>query len=299
MINTRVQKLRHDWRGTTYVLMSAFGFSTLGIFGKLIYAEGLNVTSTLMLRFAGSASILWIWVLLKQQWRISIQKSVSAIMLGMFGYSGQAGFLFSALNYTSSGIAILMLYTYPAIVALLTWLIDGERPTRRCIIALSFALVGCLFILDLTGATHSVVGILLGLASGLWYSFYLILSARLVNTLNPLTSSAYISLGAAIGFIIAAIAQSNLILPSNTASVLITMALIIVSTIVPLLSLLAGIQLLGISQASILSTVEPLITVLIGILFLDERFSPVQIMGGFMIIGSVLIFRLQTSKNKF
>ncbi|PZD70730.1 hypothetical protein C1752_09747 [Acaryochloris thomasi RCC1774] len=298
MINVRDPKLTHEWKGIAFILMSAFGFSTLGIFGKLIYAEGLNITSTLALRFLGASFILWIWLWLRQEWRVSKRDAFSAISLGMLGYAGQAAFLFSALKYTSAGIATLLLYSYPAIVTLLAWLIEGERPTLNRSIALASALVGCLLIADLTGPDRSLTGILLGLASGLWYSFYLLLSARLVNTLNPIVSSAYISLGAAVSFVGAATAQSTFILPSNLTAVMITMALVIVSTIVPVLSLLAGIQILGISQASILSTVEPLITVLLGMVLLKEKFSTIQAVGGFLILNSVIILRFQRSEYK-
>lgn len=284
--------------GTTLVATSAAGFATLAIFGKLAYAEGLDLPSTLAWRFSGAAAVLWVWLGWRAKWHISRQKALAATLLGAVGYTGQSTLFFATLAHTSAGVAALLLYTYPAFVTLLAWAIEKERPNFRQIIALGLALSGCFFTADLTKGTVEPVGIFLGLASGVWYALYLTLSARLVRSVHPITTTAYISLGAALSFTGAAILGYGLALPKSPAAVWIIIGLVLVATVLPIVTLFAGIRQIGTWQAVILSTLEPVVTVLLGIFFLGEELTLRQILGGLLVMCSVVLLQsFGTSKE--
>ena len=58
---------------------------------------------------------------------------------------------------------------------------------------------------------------------------------------------------------------------------------------VPVLTFYAGAQRIGAAQASLVSTVEPLWTIVAASLIYDERLGPVQLVGGALILGGVLL----------
>ena len=282
---------RSDSVGVALIVISATGFGTLGILAKLAYAEGLDLPSTLAWRFVGAAVVFWAWLVWRGNWRLEKRLAILAILLGAIGYAIQATLFFAALNYAGAGVTALLLYTYPAFVTLLAWITQGERPRRNRQIALSLALFGCLFTADLSGATVKPIGLLLGVASGGWYALYLTFGARLVRSVSPVTTSAYLSLGAAFSFLATAFLKNGLIFPKTAVAMGTVGGLILIATVLPIVTLFAGIRRLGTAQAAILSTIEPVVTVLLGIIFLGEEFLARQILGGLLVVSSVVLLQ--------
>src|SRR5207248_880769 len=63
----------------------------------------------------------------------------------------------------------------------------------------------------------------------------------------------------------------------------------VVGTTVPVLTFILGLRLVGPSRAAILSTFEPASTVFLAVIVLGELASPLQYLGGALIIASVLV----------
>jgi drug/metabolite transporter (DMT)-like permease len=291
--------LSSNWEGVLLVATSATGFSTLAILGKLAYASGLNLPSLLAFRFLGASVILWVWLLLRDslgrprhRWQVTFAQAIRATLLGAIGFAIEAALFFSALLYADAGVVTLLLYTYPAFVTLFAWLIEGEIPNRYRKMALAVALVGCLLAADLSQATVAPLGILFGLASGLWYAAYLMFGARLVKTLEPVVTSAYVSLGSAFSFGMITLITHQLTLPDSVESFSAVVGIAVIATALPFVALFSGIQKIGATRASIVSTIEPVMTVLLGILFLGERLEGTQFLGGLMVVGSVILANL-------
>jgi drug/metabolite transporter (DMT)-like permease len=278
-----------SWEGVILVATSATGFSTLGILGKFAYASGLNLPSILAFRFLGTAVVLWAWLLLRDRWQIPLDQALKATLLGAIGYTVQATLFFSALLYTGAGIATLLLYTYPAFVTLLAWLIEGETPDLYRKMALAIALMGCLLTADFSASTVAPLGVVFGLGSGIWYSLYLMFGARLVKSVEPVVTSAYVALGATISFVLATLIISRFTFPNSLESISIVAGITLLATALPLVTLFAGIQKIGTTRAAIVSTVEPVMTVVLGILFLGETLEGNQLLGGLMVVASVVL----------
>jgi drug/metabolite transporter (DMT)-like permease len=63
----------------------------------------------------------------------------------------------------------------------------------------------------------------------------------------------------------------------------------LLGTTIPVLTFILGLRLVGPSRAAILSTFEPASTVLLAVIILGELASPLQYLGGALIIASVLV----------
>jgi drug/metabolite transporter (DMT)-like permease len=75
----------------------------------------------------------------------------------------------------------------------------------------------------------------------------------------------------------------------NGDAYLAIVACAIVGTVLSVGTLLAGIERIGASMASVLSTVEPATTVLLAVLFLDESSSAVQLVGGLLLVAAIVL----------
>jgi drug/metabolite transporter (DMT)-like permease len=66
-------------------------------------------------------------------------------------------------------------------------------------------------------------------------------------------------------------------------------AIVVLATVVPVVTFLAGLRRIGATNAAMLSTLEPVVTVLLAALLLGEILKPVTLLGGALILAAVII----------
>jgi drug/metabolite transporter (DMT)-like permease len=65
--------------------------------------------------------------------------------------------------------------------------------------------------------------------------------------------------------------------------------IVIVATIIPVTTFLAGLERIGPTNASLLSTLEPVVTVLLAAWLFGERLAPITLVGGALILIAVVV----------
>ena len=275
--------------GVGLVIGSAVCFGTLGIFGKLAYRLGLTTPQLLSYRFAAAAVLLWIAALVTRQGWISRRSIIGLIVMGGAGYVGQSASYFSALHFIPASINALLLYTYPVVVTLLAALLFGETLGRMKLAAVGLAFLGTLLVIDAQLHSAPLIGIVLGLGSAAFYTGYILFGSRLLPGLPPVPSTAVIMTSAAIVWSAYALVTGQLAVDWTPSRIGLIGAFAVVGTAVPILTFILGLRLVGASRAAILSTFEPASTVLLAVVVLSETGSPVQYVGGALILASVLV----------
>jgi len=284
--------------GAAFVAVSAFGFATLGIFGKLLFARGFDLPSVLALRFGGAALLLWALMLVRGRWRLSLAQAAIAFAMGAIGYALQSTLYFVAIEHISVGLTSLLLYTYPAFVALLAWAVDREQPSRRRMAALIVAFAGTSLAANPHGPRVDPLGLLAGVGTGAWYAMYLTIGTRLVRAVDSFTASGYVCFGAACSFFASSLAGPGLHRPAAPEDVALLLGIVAVATVIPIVALFAGMRRLGTPRAALLSTLEPLVTVALGAAILHERLSATQLAGGALIMAALVLLQLPASDER-
>ena len=133
-----------------------------------------------------------------------------ALALGAVGYGAQAGGYFAALERLDASLLSLLVYVSPVIVAVAAVALGRERASRRTAIAL--ALSGAGLVLVLAGAAGELdpVGTLLGLATAVVYSAYILGSEGVAARVAPLALSTLVCTGAAATLTLAGLAGGDL-----------------------------------------------------------------------------------------
>lgn len=122
------------------------------------------------------------------------------------------------------------------------------------------------------------------------YSTYILTAEGIVGRVGPLVLSALVSTGAATTLTLASAAGGDLDPGSVSVAGFGWLAgIAVVSTVAAVSFLFAGLRRVGPSAASILSTAEPLVTVLLAFLVFGESLGPVQLAGGALVLGAVLV----------
>lgn len=280
--------------GIACIVASAAAFGAMAIFARYAYADGTGTWTLLALRFAIAAACLAALALATRgAWPAGPDLAV-AVGMGAVGYAGQSACFFSALTFAPAGLVALLLYLHPALVALLAAALLHERMTPRKLAALAVALAGlALTVLPalaggVAGYPRLPAGVALGVAAAVIYAVYIVVGTRLTARVSPLALSAVIAAGAAAVFAAIAFAQGPA-WPRSATGWLAVAAIALVSTVAAIALFFAGLARVGATQASTLSTVEPVCTIALAALVLGERIGAVQLAGGALILGAVLL----------
>ncbi|MFP2905083.1 DMT family transporter [Pyxidicoccus sp. 3LFB2] len=274
--------------GFLIVALSGVCFGALGLFGRTAYAAGADVVSLLFLRFTLAGAVLAGVMVVRRQPLPGLKVVLALMGLGGVFYVTEAGAYFAALQHAPAGLVALLLYSFPALVALLQRFVFGERLGRVKWLAVALALGGTALTADLDQGGVKPLGVMLGLLSALLYAVYVVLSARVASQAGPLASSTLIlcSAGAALGLVVLVRGPA---FPTTSLGWAAVVALALVSTVAAVLLFFVGMARIGPVNTSLVSTMEPLTAVVIGALFMDERLSARQLVGGLLILTAAVM----------
>jgi drug/metabolite transporter (DMT)-like permease len=296
--------------GVVLTVISACAFGSGALFAKPVYAAGVGWHVLMAWRFGVGAVLAWLWVLAFPATRQSVRQMpmraiVIAIGLGVL-YTANSSTYFAALETVSASLGALIVYVYPALVAVISLRMGQPLRGRRAWVALGLALLGVVLAVASPSATTTpppVAGLLLMLASPLIYSVWIVLAARLSGEdredvgresgtgVDPLAAGAVMLTATAATFWITALALGRPVLPGQFPdSAWFGMAGIgLVSTFVAVQAFYAGAHRIGAARASLVSTVEPIWTIALAGLLFGESLTAMQLFGGALIIGGVVL----------
>jgi drug/metabolite transporter (DMT)-like permease len=282
--------------GVISILISAASFGTLAIFGRYAYASGLDTYTLLFLRFTFSAIFMAGLLFIRREPLPRGGTLVRLIGMGALGYVGQSFCYLTAIKYASAGLVALLLYLYPTIVAILSVIFLKEKLNRLKVIALGLATLGAALTANPRGGEWR--GILLALSAAGIYSIYIIVGAGVMRQVSAVQSSMVIFTSA--GLVFGALtAISGPHWPVTSAGWLAVAGVTLIATVVAVVSFLAGLKLIGPTDASMLSTLEPVVTVLLAALLFGEMLQPTSLLGGGLILVAVLLLtRSQLQKSQ-
>jgi drug/metabolite transporter (DMT)-like permease len=206
--------------------------------------------------------------------------------MGAIGYVGQSFSYLTAIKFASAGLVALLLYLYPAFVAILSMIFLKEKLTRFKLLALALATLGAALTANPEGGQWQ--GILLAISAALIYSVYIIVGAGVMQRVSAVQSSTVIFASA--GIVYAALtALRGAHFPHTWNGWSALGGLVLMATVIPVVTFLAGLKRIGPTSASMLSTLEPVVTVLLAAWLFGESLSPIILSGGALILAAVLL----------
>jgi len=295
--------------GIVLVLVSACAFGSGGLFAQPVYDTGLGWQSLSAWRFGFGALCAWLWCLgfaeRRHGLRLLNRRTVGvAVLLGVL-YTGNSGTYYAGLETVPVSLATLIVYIYPAVVAVLSLRYGRRLEGRRAWFALGLALLGVALALGgiPAGELPPISGLLLVIVSPLIYSVWIVLSARLAGErresvgeevdgcADASAATALMMTGTAATYWLTGLATGVPLAPASIPAAawpgLVGVG--VVATFVAIQTFYAGTRRIGAAQAALVSTVEPFYTITLAALLFGETLAPAQILGGALIIIGVLI----------
>jgi len=295
--------------GVALVLVSAAAFGSGSLFAQPVYAAGVDWMTLSAWRFLFGAGLTWGFLLLSANRRLALRSQtrravIAGVLLGVM-YTGNAGTYYAALETVSPSLAALVVYLYPAVVAVLTIRFGHRLRGRRAWIALGIALVGVVLAVGGIDPDEAppVSGLLLAFASCFIYAVWVILAARVSGERREAVADAsgqagsataavaIIMTATAVVFWLGALVSGRPVLPGQipVAAWGGLFGVGVVATFVAIQTFYAGAQRVGAAHASLLSTAEPVWTIALAAILFSVALTPVQLVGGAFILAAVVI----------
>jgi drug/metabolite transporter (DMT)-like permease len=314
--------------GIILVLVSAAGFGSGPLFVQPLYDAGMEPFAVLFWRFATAALFSWGFLLLSSRRRLSLRalprRRVMVLLLLGALYVGNSYAYFASLQVVSISLASIIAYLYPAIVAVMATRLVRRLEGRRAWTALGISIVGVALTVGgiPEGELPPLWGLALAFANPVIYATWIVLQARLAGD-RPQGSRASATLEATKGGIdippgdaetatdapdpspaaalmtsATALVYAALLLGSGGSlspvdvpdgTWLAILGLGLVATAIAIQTFYAGVKRVGGARASLISTVEPVYTVVLAMLLFGERLTPMQLLGGALVIVAVII----------
>ena len=290
------------------VLGAGVLWGVINLFVRTLSAEGLSALQISMVRMIVSAAVVWGGLLLLDRKRLRVRVRD----LWMFAGTGIVSivlfnvFYFDTMISGQASVAVVLLYTSPVFVMLLSALLFRERITARRLAALILTVAGCAAVAGLFSDGNFPAGstavispriLLTGLASGLFYALYTIFGRVALRYYDSLTVTAYTFLfGTAGSVVFGHPVGAGRTFAAHPYLIGFGIGIGVICTVLPYFLYTWGLARMPSGKAAILVAVEPLVGAVLGMTVFGEDHSLPKLIGIALILASILL--LGTEKQE-
>lgn len=289
-------------KNAVYIMLAGTLWGIISLFVNQLKEIGFNSMQVVSIRVFFSAVILILYLLVKDKSQLKIKWKDIPLFIG----TGVFSILFFNFCYFEAievigGAAVpaLLLYTAPIFVMIISLFLFKEKITKKKLISLAMTFSGLALVTGaFSGGEHlSFYSLILGLGSGLGYALYSIFGKFLVHKYSAVTITAYTFIVASVCAVpfSGVIPKVSLLFSIN--GICSSLALAILSTVLPFLFYTKGLDGMEAGKASILATIEPFVATIIGILFFHETMTALKVIGMALVFAAIVL--LNINKKSF
>ena len=290
--------------GLAFAITSAFCFGLAGATASAMFEAGWSAGAAVTVRVALGAAVLAVPALIALRGRWAAVRGQARLLLayGVLAVAGAQLCYFYAVSYLPVGVALLIEYTSPVGVVIWMWARHQQRPTRLTLVGGTIALVGLALLIDAFGSDTPLDprGVAWALAAMVGATVYFVISGHGESGVPPVALAWF-------GLTIAAVTMGLVgltgALPLHAAAGDVAYQGVTVHWMVPVAVLgvvtaalayltgVAGVRRLGARLASFIGLTEVLAAVLFAWLLLAQLPTPLQWLGGALVLGGVVVVK--------
>lgn len=283
--------MKNYYKGIILAIISAIGYSIMPILAVYVYKYDISTFTLLFIRFFISGIILFIYVRFKYRNSVIRKKDMLIFfLLGGVLYTAQAVLHFSSVKYVSPSLAILLLFTYPIFVCILSSVISNEKFNKKNWFSIILSFLGLVLVLGDKFEEINLYGVILSVGAAIVYSVYTVLGDRAVKKQLPIVTCTYTVLFATVSIFIIGLVTQNINFEINIEAVPAILGIVFLSTVIADFAFFQSLEYIGSTKVSTLGMIEPLFTAVFSYLFLSEKLEFLQYIGIIVVlIGCVCI----------
>jgi Predicted permease, DMT superfamily len=298
-------RLRRPLVGYGMVLVAAALFGVNGSVAKVALSSGMSSLRLTEARCAGACLGLLLIVLVRSPAALRISRA-EVLRLAVFGVCGVALvqlFYFLAIHRLAIGIALLIQYLGPLLVAIYARTFGHEHVRRRIWAALALSLTGLALMVELwQGVALDGLGVVFALISAVIFAAYLLLAEYEVGLRDPVSLMAWGFFFATVfwtvvqpwwSFPVGRVAKTVSLQGRLTDWHLPVWALVlwvvVLGSIVPFVLIVGALRHVSATRVGIAAMLEPVVATIVAWAWLRETLTPVQLAGAGVVLAAILL----------
>lgn len=297
-------------RGTVLIVLASFCFGTSGPLVKPAMDAGLSPQQVASFRIGLAAALLLAFVAVTRPRLLRLRASDLPLLVG-YGLVGVAAvqlLYFAAVSRIPIGVAMLLEFTSPVLVALWVRFVRRVVLPARMWVGTALALLGLAMVAQVwEGLRLDALGLLFGVCSALCAAAYFLIGERGVSTLPPL---GLVTWGMVVGAVAIAVLAPPWSLPGEIMgsstdfgalhvpvwTLLVTCA--VVSTAAAYLLSISAMRYLPANVVSVIALCEPIVATALAWLVLGQALTVVQVFGAAVLLAGATVVQLASRTPK-
>ncbi len=270
---------------------------------KVVLSSALSTFRLAEVRATGCALVLLLGVAIVRPASLrirSLRELAFLVVAGVAGLSFVQLLYFVAIERLDIGIALVVNYVAPVVVALWARFVVHEPVRRRLWLAIALALAGLSLVVDLAGGlTLDGVGLLAAFGAAVAYAAYVLMAEAALR--GGRDQFSLLAWGFTFSALFWAIAQpwwsfphgavnGSAPLGGRLADVSLPVSLllgyvIVLGTVVPFIALVTALHHVRATRATVLAMLEPVLAAIVAYAWLAEELSDAQIAGALLVLA--------------
>ncbi len=293
---------RHRARGTAFILLASVAFGSSGPLAKPAMQAGFSPMQVAALRAGLAAAVLLAVVAAVMPGVLRVRREQWPLLVayGLTGVAAVQALFFVAVSRLPVGVAMLLEYTSPVLVALWVRFVRGTRLPALSWAGTGLALVGLVLVAQVwSGLRLDAVGLVAGIGAAVCSAGYYLLGERGAGQHHPIGMVTWGMVIGAVGLFAVAppwampfgvLDTTVLFGPWESPVWALLVAVAVLSTALAYSLSLSSLRHLPSNVASVLALTEPVVATLIAWLMLGEVLTPTQITGMVVLLsGAALV----------
>jgi drug/metabolite transporter (DMT)-like permease len=291
--------------GYAMVLVAATFFGVNGSVAKVALSSGMSSLRLTEARCAGACLGLMLIAFARSPSSLRLRRTevLRLAVFGVFGVALVQLFYFLAIHRLEIGIALLIQYLGPLLVAIYARTFGHEHVRRRVWAALALSLTGLALMVELwQGVALDGLGVVFALISAVIFAAYLLLAEYEVGLRDPISLMAW-------GFFFATVfwtvAQPWWTFPAGRVAKTVSLQgrlmnwhlpvwalvlwVVVLGTIVPFVLIVAAMRHISATRVGIAAMLEPVVATIVAWGWLRETLAPVQVAGACVVLVAILL----------
>ncbi len=260
------------------------------VFARLAFLNGVNVVTAAAARAVGASLLLMLLLRIRKLPVLPLPREFKwTIVLGLF-ITSQTVLVQTAVLLLPVTLAILIFYLFPILIGLASSALGDERFTLRLAVTLIVAFGGLALVLGVDVREVSPWGVAAGIGAAVSFASALLLTPRLAPTLAAPTRTFYTLIVGAVILSTTLLITQSLQLPQS-ANGWIGLAGLTLCYGVGITGLFLLLTQLGPTQTGVVLNLEPVFVAMIAWLALGESLSAIQMVGGAIVVATIIIYQ--------
>lgn len=276
------------------VILAGICWGIISLFILPLANAGLSSMQITAVRLTTAALIMTPVMLLtaRDMMRIRLEDIWIFFLTGMVFTVGYAALYIYANVHGETSVAIVLLYTSPVFVVLLSVPMFRERITPVKLAAIVLTVMGCVLVSGILDGVSDISPFVIfcGLASGLSYALYTVFARIALERYESLTVTAYTLIFAMLGILpLGHLGGVVGMIPEHPEILLWGFGIGIVCMIMPVFLFNKGLEHIETGKAAILVALEPVVGVIIGMTVWHESHSPMKLAGIVLVVAAIIL----------